>query len=447
MSNTVVRTNVMSLNSHRNLGLVATQQRSASQRLSSGYRINSAADDSAGLGISEKMRSQIRSLDQASRNGQDGISLIQTAEGALSTVNEILTRVRELVVQAANDTNVGGTGANSDRIRIQDEIDQMMAEIDAISTRTEFNTRTLLDGSLSAPRFSIDSLLGAGVSNFGLVSWDQATDTWSANVTLSALNLANILFGATAGLNLQEAIEAGISAPGTSDANFVVGSAVSHMWSAISDMVSEAVVAAGLSFAVTIPANLATVLNFLSITSANVNAGDLANARWDQFIDLGDAGSALWFQTGANTSQGISLSIANISTGGLFNTSNHSANRRIINVLDESGYNVQAGVGSNFAGIIAGNAVSSTLEALDAASAFATRERSNLGATQNRLEFTIESVDVSSENLSAAESRIRDADMAKEMMRLTQANVLQQAAISMLAQANQAPQSVLQLLN
>ena len=150
MANTIVRTNVMSLNSHRNLGLVANQQSRSSQRLSSGFRINSAADDAAGLGISEKMRAQIRGLDQASRNGADGISLIQTAEGALDTVNEILIRVRELVVQAANDTNVGGTGAQSDRLRIQDEIDQLMEEIDAIATRTEFNTRTLLDGQLSS---------------------------------------------------------------------------------------------------------------------------------------------------------------------------------------------------------------------------------------------------------------------------------------------------------
>ncbi|MCL2618508.1 MAG: flagellin, partial [Defluviitaleaceae bacterium] len=155
MSNMVVRTNIMALNSHRNLGMVGVQQSRASSRLSSGFRINSAADDAAGLGISEKMRAQIRGLDQASRNGQDGISLIQTAEGAMSTINEMVTRIRELVVQAANDTNAhdqlnSATWSQSDRTRIQDEINQLMAEIDATTKRVEFNTRTLLDGSLAA---------------------------------------------------------------------------------------------------------------------------------------------------------------------------------------------------------------------------------------------------------------------------------------------------------
>ena len=151
MSNTVVRTNVLSLNAHRSLGLVSNQQTRASQRLSSGFRINTAADDAAGLGISEKMRAQIRGLDRASLNAQDGISLVQTAEGAMSTINEMLIRLRELLVQAANDTNVHehGNPTQSDRVRIQDEIDQLLFEINSVAHRTEFNTRTLLDGSLS----------------------------------------------------------------------------------------------------------------------------------------------------------------------------------------------------------------------------------------------------------------------------------------------------------
>ena len=147
--NTIIRTNTQSLNAHRKLKLTSNRQTKASQRLSSGFRVNSAADDAASLSISEKMRAQIRSLDQASRNAANGISLIQTAEGALDTINEILIRVRELIIQAANDTNVGGTGPQSDRLRIQDEIDQLMNEIDNIAQRTEFNTRTLLNGSLN----------------------------------------------------------------------------------------------------------------------------------------------------------------------------------------------------------------------------------------------------------------------------------------------------------
>ena len=151
MANTIIRTNILSLNAHRNLGKVGNQQTRASQRLSSGFRINTAADDAAGLGISEKMRAQIRSLDRASLNAQDGMSLIQTAEGAMATINEMLIRLRELLVQAANDTNVHDPAAlnQSDRIAIQDEIDQIMLEINSVAFRTEFNTRTLLDGSLS----------------------------------------------------------------------------------------------------------------------------------------------------------------------------------------------------------------------------------------------------------------------------------------------------------
>jgi len=156
----------------------------------------------------------------------------------------------------------------------------------------------------------------------------------------------------------------------------------------------------------------------------------------------------MWFQVGANSGQGISVEIGSMSTGTLFGRegANHSVDRRIIDVMDVFGYNVQDGSGSNFGNIIGGNRVNSLLEALDSALSVTTRQRSELGAVQNRLEFSIENLDVASENLSAANSRVRDADMAREMMTLTQANVLQQAAISMLAQANQAPQSVLQLL-
>ncbi|MCL2619096.1 MAG: hypothetical protein FWD98_08625, partial [Defluviitaleaceae bacterium] len=158
MSNMVVRTNVLALNSHRNLGMVGNQQARASARLSSGFRINSAADDAAGLGISENMRAQIRGLDQASRNAQDGISMLQTAEGGLSTITEMVTRIRELTVQAANDVNTAeggpGVGTNqSNRARIQGEINHLIDEIERTATTLQFNGMTLLDGSLSGPRY------------------------------------------------------------------------------------------------------------------------------------------------------------------------------------------------------------------------------------------------------------------------------------------------------
>jgi len=151
MSNMVVRTNISAINAHRHLGMTGKTQRTAAARMSSGFRINSAADDAAGLAISEKMRGQIRGLNQASRNAQDGVSLIQTAEGAMSTVSDMIIRMRELVIQAANDTNVHEDErlSFSDRLQIQREVDQIMQEINAVAARTEFNTRTLLDGSLA----------------------------------------------------------------------------------------------------------------------------------------------------------------------------------------------------------------------------------------------------------------------------------------------------------
>ena len=147
----VIQTNMQALNTHRNLGMVATWQNRAAQRLSSGFRINSAADDAAGLAISQKMTAQIRGLNQAQRNASDAISLIQTAEGAIATINEMIIRMRELVIQAANDSNVHeNSNLNlSDRVHIQREIDQIISEINEVADRTQFNTRVLLDGSYS----------------------------------------------------------------------------------------------------------------------------------------------------------------------------------------------------------------------------------------------------------------------------------------------------------
>ena len=333
MSNMVVRTNMLALNSHRNLGMVSTQQARASARLSSGFRINSAADDAAGLGISENMRAQIRGLDQASRNAQDGISLIQTAEGGMSTVNDMIIRIRELTVQAANDINThydspttaGGTaGNNANRARIQNEVEHLIAEIARTADTLQFNSMTLLNGDFD----------GQGMMTVG-----------------------------------------GQQVPNN-----------------------------------------------------------------------------LWFQIGANSQQGIVVELPNI----------FEAVAMALHSIFQAGFTLEAripGVSGATVGnvpnqpvstgsIISGNGQSITalLDQIDDVLGIATAARGALGAIQNRLEFTIQNLDVASENLSASNSRIRDADMAAEMMRLTQANVLQQAATAMLAQGNQAPQSILQLL-
>ena len=394
MSNMVVRTNTMALNSHRNLGLVNNQQARSSARLSSGFRINSAADDAAGLGISEKMRAQIRGLNQASRNAQDGISLIQTAEGAINTINEMVTRIRELVIQAANDTNVhdADQAHMSDRVRIQDEINQLVEEINETANRTEFNTRTLLNGDLGFTNTSLTiTLVGDAITAMSGAGLDAANEA----AAMARINTAlTSMFASRDGSTAAEWAE-----------SFGLDSTV---WTL------QALLDANVNTANFDTAAMAARQELV----ATLNAVDIS--------DLTYPNNSLWFQIGANVGQGITVTINSVNAERLGLMIDGEVS---ISVLDADGENIQ-------------NKVSG----LDRALAMATAERSRMGAVQNRLEFTIQNLDIASENLSAAESRIRDADMALEMMRLTQANVLQQAATVMLAQANQAPQSILQLL-
>lgn len=270
----IINHNMNAINAHRQLGIATRGQNKSIEKLSSGMRINRAGDDAAGLSISEKMRAQVRGLNQASRNAQDGISLIQTAEGALNETHAILQRMRELSVQASNDTNV-----KVDRSAIKNEIDELVKEIDRISTSTTFNEKKLLDGSSS-----------------------------------------------TTSVKLQIGADKGVSMS-------------------------------------------------LKITKLD----------------------------------GAALSVS---------------------ALDISDYSNSA----------------SAISKVDSAIKKVSKERSKLGANQNRLEHTIKNLDNAAENIQAAESRIRDVDMAKEMMEFTKLNILNQASQAMLSQANQQPQGVLQLL-
>jgi len=475
--------------------MVGTQQARASSRLSSGFRINSAADDAAGLGISEKMRSQIRGLDQASRNGQDGISLIQTAEGAMSTINEMITRIRELVIQASNDTNIGGTGSDSDRMRIQEEINQLVEEIDATVHRTEFNTRTLLDGSLDSNNFNFldgiswADITGAGANPTNTAAALNATQQASllmlmgANASAFASSAGNIseawvrenmvnfrdLLGAqSATVSVTQSTQFDTTGE-ILDTTATVSTTVNGVTTIVDPTYTDLTITTIDTFSVAVQDTTATVSvdatvagTFTVSTAAAAQAGfhvsnttitDTANTN---FLGTGtardvaiaqeianflnsvrtntaealqpDQGVSLWFQVGANVDQGVELNIQRVGSDVLgIGDGNGVAG---ISVLSVSGEAIQ----------------DAWIEVLDDALAHVTAQRSNLGAMQNRLEFTIQNLDIASENLSAAESRIRDADMALEMMRLTQSNVLQQAATAMLAQANQSPQSILQLL-
>jgi flagellin len=360
------------------------------ERLSSGLRINRAGDDAAGLAISEKMRGQIRGLKQATRNAQDGISLIQTAEGALNETHSVLQRMRELAVQAANDTNIG-----VDRSEIQKEMNELIDELDRIATKTQFNEQNLLDGSFTGKKFHI----GANAAH---------------DITL---DIASMQSGAVAGGG------GGTSATTFNNDTRQVGGkdiTLNGTYNGGSDgKLYLQSVADGENFKYQYSTDgstwqeLSTGDEVLGIT---LTFSDAPEAVTDDpvVIDL----TAAVAGGGGGTGDGLgvgSLKVDNPtknSTGGIMDNSSASA------------------------------AITTIQEAIEKVSA----ERSKLGAYQNRLEHTIANLGTSAENLQAAESRIRDLDMAEEIMAFTKNNILQQAATAMLAQANMAPQSVLQLL-
>jgi flagellin len=287
----VVQHNITSMNANRQLGIVGGNVAKATEKLASGYRVNKAADDAAGLSISEKMRSQVRGLTRASDNAQDGISAIQTAEGALDVQHQILQRTRELVVQAANSAVLDVS--SGDFQKIQEEINQLASEFNRVNTTTQFNKKNLLDGSYKSQ----------------------------------------------------------------------------------------------------------------------------------------------YLQVGANAAQGITISISKTS----WKKIDVTADTKSVKGLDETGNEIDRKVGL-------GSKISQQIKLVDSMINIVSEKRSKLGAQQNRLEYTIKVDDNTAENLQAAESRIRDTDMAEEMTRFSKENILQQAATSMLAQANQANQGVLSIL-
>jgi flagellin len=332
-----INNNLMAMNAHRQLSINNDSVAKSLEKLSSGYRINRAGDDAAGLAISEKMRGQIRGLNMASKNAQDDISLIQTAEGALNETHSILQRMRELAVQSANDTNV-----SVDRQALQAEVDQLSSEITRISQDTEFNTQKLLDNSFQDKVFHIGA------------NQDQ-------HIKLSIADMGGKSIGVeqeytVSGVGLKNSTGSGI-------AKFV--------------NVGE-----------TIGTTTATVAGYYEISGSD--ATDVLFRAANE----------------AYTTSGVTL-----------------------------GVNIYSQTKANESITTINNAIEKV-----------SSERSKLGAFQNRLEHTIKNLDNVSENVQSAESRIRDVDMAKEMMEFTKQNILSQAANAMLAQANQAPQTVLQLL-
>ena len=390
-------TNASAINAQRNLGITGMKMGKVLEKLSSGYRINRAADDAAGLGISEKMRAQVRGNSQAIRNANDGISMIQTAEGAMDEVHSILQRMRELGVQAANDTNDAAA-----RTSIGTELVQLRSEVDRIANATQFNGQNLLTGTLSGT-------LG-GATGTDLVVGDAVGAAVTDKIDVAGAKAGTYTFtSAGAGLltltgpggQAQQISIGAIAALGTSTLNFSqLGVSVSLISTAGENAANQ----------------------IASLTSA-------ANAT----IQVTGTGAAK-LQVGANTTAYDSMSIS-------FND---------VRATQASGLNLLSAGGVDWtssATIVASNTASQALiNQVDAAITTMNTRRADLGASQNRLEHTINSLGVSVENLTASESRIRDADIANLSTQMVSNQILQQAGTAVLSQANQSSNSVLSLL-
>ena len=393
----VVQHNLTAMNSNRQLGITTSAQAKSSEKLSSGYRINRAGDDAAGLKISEKMRSQIRGLNKASTNAQDGVSLIQTAEGALNEAHSILQRMNELAVQGANDTN-----QSIDRDAINDELTALTEELDRISETTQFNKQNLLDGSFT------DKKLQVGANT------NQNIEISIGNMNAKTLGLTNISYSTKeTGVAPEKVKYQGMSYNYQTTTTQTKN--ISNAISTFKGQLSAQVVST--DFAAQYAADTGSVYyNAVSTTGT---------------VKLGTAGSAAKVTLSANKKM-VSNDV----------TANFKDYVTTTSTAATTPKDVQVGK-PNVRDYDSANA---TLSAVQNAINQVSTQRSALGALQNRLEHTIANLDNVSENTQSAESRIRDTDMASEMVTYSKNNILAQAGQSMLAQANQSTQGVLSLL-
>lgn len=382
-----IQHNIAALNSNRQLASNNNNVSKNLEKLSSGFRINRAGDDAAGLAISEKMRAQISGLETAQSNAEDGISLVQTAEGALTEVHSMLNRMIELADQSANGTY----SDNVDRENLQNELSSLRTEINRISEGTNFNGIALLDGSMSTST---------------VVTPAVAASVTSGNVTLEAridgtvMNDKTIAFAVGAAEGSESVVDDG-------SGNLTINLNAAHSYT---------------------QEEMDTIL-----TSANVGATLSASTDGTTLAACGTLTLAGGANEVATIEDGLTLQIGD--TADDFNKLTVS-----VGAMDATGLGIDAIDISDQAG--AQNAIQNIKDAINTVSS----TRGDLGAIQNRLEHTINNLSVTSENMTSAESRIRDVDMAKEMMEFTKNNILSQASQSMLAQANQLPQGVLQLL-
>ena len=457
-----INTNIASLTAQRNLNNSANALNTSLERLSSGLRINSAKDDAAGLAISERFTSQIRGLDQAARNANDGISLAQTAEGALSEITNNLQRIRELSVQSANATN-----SSSDRAALQAEVSELLEEIDRVASETSFNGVSLLNGSFDSQVFQVGANAGQ------TIGIDEINSARTA--TLGEVVEAAITGGAIAGAGVADGdLIVNGNAVAASDTAAELGAAIEAADSNITATVNDAVFTSAA-----IDAGGGGATETRSFTIANSDGSLTADISVDVLVadSAADAAAAIVAQvdgafTGlsaqvVNTDE-VEITLAggdNIVISAATNTNVADGTTRGTVDLTSAEDLVFTGANATNAGsgfvdtVAAGSGVfldslsiatvdgaTSALRSVDAALTSINSSRAELGAIQNRFESVVRSLQTTSENLSASRSRILDADFAAETASLTKGQILQQAGTTVLAQANALPQNVLSLL-
>ena len=478
----VVQHNMQAANANRMLNVTTSAQSKSTEKLSSGYRINRAADDAAGLTISEKMRKQIKGLDRASTNAEDGVSAVQTAEGALTEVHSMLQRMNELATQSAN-----GTNSKTDRKAIQDEIDQLTTEIDRVSETTKFNETYLLKGDGSEKEYNVNAH-DAGID--GVTLTDNGDGTVGVTLkTLAAGDKVNIA-GKQYTIGAVEAdVTKAVGTPkkgdtvkvGNAEYTYEDGNSVDSTGT----KVAAGWYASGTDFKTDTKANWDTAKKDtadLAVAGASVtvkgktfnviNDANTADGVDDKDSSVITAGKAYQLQTAEivkASSIGADTAATNATNANdAYNTANttFTLNKGTVSYKDGLSFNLHVGAdadmtnkitvnidsmnsaGLGIKGIKADTEQDATyaIDAIADAISTVSSQRSALGAVQNRLEHTINNLDNVVENTTSAESRIRDTDMAEEMVNYSKNNILAQAGQSMLAQANQSNQGVLSLL-
>lgn len=500
----IVQTNISSINTQRNLNVSQNSLATSLQRLSTGFRINSAKDDAAGLAISERMTAQIRGLDQAVRNANDGVSLSQTAEAGLSTVGESLLRIRELAIQSANATN-----SSSDRAALQAEVNQRLQELSRVNSDTEFNGLKLFDGSFTNQTFQVGANANQTINvNMQEVSGSTigAFKTTLLNTTVnegtgSALvaQAGPLAVTTDNAITAQDLTLSGSAFTGTEVVSISDGATAKDIAAAInasSDTTSISATAntvvtlSGLSADGTVSLNLgegesgslvnisgAVTQGDLSALAADINAKSgntgitaVLNADGDAIVLESDDGDNIVISEFNHTSAGATIATEyadgnadTLTQGG----NNSTVVAGTVNLVSHETFNIQTTDDNTAGGVldvasdtdvtsvlddVAGVDVSSqvgaqdAIDVIDGALDIINAIRGDLGAIQNRFEAAIVNMQSVSENLSAAKSRIKDADFAKETAELSRSQILQQAGVSILGQANALPQNALSLL-